>query len=666
MSATLNRRNFLKLSAAAGTSLVLGFQIPDAETAPAVINLSHTTRQTGEFIPNAYLRIAPDGTVTILVHRTEMGQGVNTAVPMMLAEELEVAWTDIRIEQAPADRVYGDQVTGGSASISSSYGPVRQAGAAARMMLVAAAAQTWGVDVAECTAENSIVTHTSTGQQLSYGELVPTAATLEPPGRGDILLKDPANYKVIGTEIGMIDAPDIVTGKATYASDLQLDGMLVAVVEPCPVFGGETVDYDPADTFAVVGVRDVFNISLGGTIAGVVIVADNTWAALKGRAALKDILLDEGSAATVSSRNLRQGLVDRIVLANEANSLEAVYEIPFLAHATMEPMTCIADVRADRCDVWAPAQNRQQAKSIAARVCGLSQDAINVHVPLVGGGFGRRLQVDYVAEAVYIAQRVGAPVKVFWTRTDDMQHDYYHPLSVHLRRASLDTPQRVVATDSYSRTPVPTGAWRSVENFSEAFANECFVDELAAALDRDPLDLRLEQHAGSPRQAVLELAAEKAGWGDALPDGWGRGIGVHSTFGVTHVAHIAEVEVKTDGSVRVHRVVSAVDCGLVINPDIVKAQIEGGIIFGLTAALYGEIVVENGRALQSNFNDYPLLRFDEAPEIEVYIVESDRSPTGIGEMGVPPIAPAVANAIFAVTGKPLRRIPFRPADVLGA
>jgi isoquinoline 1-oxidoreductase beta subunit len=439
--------------------------------------------------------------------------------------------------------------------------------------------------------------------------------------------------------------------------------MMHAVVARCPVFGGKVAGLDDAGAQAVAGVRDVFEID-----SGVAVVADSTWAAIQGRAALS-ITWEEGSNANLSSESTLQQLASTAPQPGSAGdgSMDAVYDIPYLAHATMEPMVCVADVRADRCEVWAPSQDPQAAKRNITSITQLRSDAVVVHVPFLGGGFGRRHFNDFVTEAVQASKAVGAPVKLAWTRDDDIQHDRYHPISRTYVSARLDEtghPANLPRLRSYPMTVgVPTGYWRSVGNFTEAFARESFLDEVAATSSLDPVELRLRLMPDRG-QAVIRLAAEKANWGSPLPEGWGRGIAYFATFGVTHVAQVAEVSIMPEGTVRVHRVVCAVDCGTVINPDTVAAQMEGGIVFGLTAALKAGTTVGNGRVQQSNFHDYPLLRIDEMPAVEVYVLPSDAPPSGIGEMAVPPIAPAIANAIFAATGKRVRHLPIRAEDLV--
>ncbi len=675
MSDTIDRRGFLKISATAGAGLVVAVYLGACDEAPSgppalpaeptgeptsgvEVEPTPTREGASVFDPNIYLRIDKSGEVTIVAFRSEMGQGVRTAIAMIVGEELDVDWDKVLIEQAPADPAYGEQVTGGSQSISRHYSLLRQAGAAARHVFVSAAARTWGVEPDACRTENGQVIGPG-GERLTYGELVATAAELEAPGRGDIRLKEPADFRLIGADMGHWDAPQIVTGSAVFGMDVRLPGMLYATVAQCPVFGGRLASYKAGVAEAFPGVRQVLEIS-----DGLAVVAENTWAAFQGRLLL-EIEWEEGGGQETSSEgllgSLEEGMRGRVDSLGE-DIVHAAYANPYLAHATMEPMNCTADVSADRCEIWAPTQNPQAAKGYARSLTGLAEDAITVHVPLIGGGFGRRLEVDYVRQAVEISREVGAPIQLVWRREEDMQHDYYHPLGYHLVSSKRDEPPLPKASTQQGRANVPTGAWRSVSNFHEALARECFLDELAHELGRDPYELRMELYSSLDR-AVVQMAAEKAGWGEPLPEGWGRGIAFYSTFNVTPVAHVAEVSVDSVGNVRVHRVVCAVECGTVVNPDNVRAQMEGGIAFGLTAALKAGITIEGGRVVESNFHDYPLLRFDEMPVVETHIVPSDRPPSGIGEMGVPPIAPAVLNAIFAATGVRVRRIPVRAKDL---
>ena len=429
----------------------------------------------------------------------------------------------------------------------------------------------------------------------------------------------------------------------------------------CPVFQGTVAGYDDSAAKTVPSVRQIVNLE-----DRIAVVAENTWAAVQGRNALK-ITWDEGRNADLSSEAMREAACSSVPqLGQKEDVLEAIYvEIPFEAHATMEPMNCTAYVHDGLCEVWAPTQNPQAVQSQVASATGMPQAKVLVNVPLMGGGFGRRLQADYAVEAARVSKAIGAPVQVVFTRDDDIQHDYYHDMSVQYVSVSRD-PAKPVSLPriqrSGSRSMVPTGAWRSVENFPEAYATQCFIDEMAYEFKRDPLDLRLELYSGRAAE-VIKLAAEKAEWGKSFPAGSGQGLAYHATFGVTHIAYVAEVSVNEDGRVYVRRVVAAVDCGQVVNPDNVAAQVEGGIVFGLTAALKAEATLKDGRIQQSNFHDYPILKFDEMPSVEVYIVKSDASPSGMGEMGVPPIAPAVANAVFAATGKRIRHIPIRPEDL---
>jgi isoquinoline 1-oxidoreductase beta subunit len=610
-----------------------------------------TPEPTAFFEPNLFLTIDNNGIATIVVHRVELGQGARTALPMMVSEELEVDWSSVRVVQAPGDSRYGEQQTAGSSCISDTFAPLRLAGAQAREMLVAAAAQIWSVEQDSCYAENGTVIHQPTGRILAYGELVETAATL-PPSRGR--LKNSEDFKIIGTRIGHVDNPAIVNGSVAFGIDVTPPGTLYAAVARSPELRGSIVDYDATATEAIPGVRQVVPIE-----SGVAVIADNSWAALQGKLAL-DTEWQPGRYTDLNSDDVARYFGEQLATGTtETDVLEAMYKVSFLAHATPSPMNCVADVREDSCDVWAPTQTPQLAKSAAIRASGLSSDDITLHVPRVGGGFGRRLQVDYVRDGVEISRNIGAPVKVLWSREDDIQHDYYHPLSIHHVSADLTRrglPQ--VRSRTYGEWDQITGAWRAVSNFTDGFVRECFIDEMAFALGEDPLQLRLDLLPGS-FSTVLELAAEHSGWGGALPEGHSQGVAAFATWGVTRVVMIADISME-DGPVRAHRVVTAIDCGTVINPDLVEAQMEGGIVWGLSALFGSEITIQDGQVRQSNFHDYPILRFDQMPEVEVHIVQSDLQPMGVGEMGVPPIAPAVANALFGLTGERIRTLPIGP------
>jgi isoquinoline 1-oxidoreductase beta subunit len=595
-----------------------------------------------------------NGILTIYAFRSDMGQGIRTAIAMLIAEELDVDWSSVRIEQAQTDSKYGDQLTGGSVSISRYYLGLRLAGATARQMLVEAAAGIWDVDVANCKTEAGLVLHPDGSKKISYGDLVEAASKLEVPKEANV--KETSQFKIVGTAKGHWDAPQIVSGKAIYGLDVRLPGMLFAAIARCPVFGGTLIDYDDSAAKAVPGVKQI--VALDERIA---VVAENSWSAIQGRNALK-VNWDGGRNANESSQIYRDAAIKNLTKNKlKPNTLEALYEIPYEAHATMEPMNCTAYVHDGMCEVWAPTQSPQDVQRAAASTAMLPMDKVVVNVPLIGGGFGRRLQTDYAQEAVRVSMAANAPVQVVWTRDDDLQHDFYHPMSVMSIRYPLDGTN-IPSPRSAGGFIVPTGAWRSVENFPQAYATQSFIDELASELKRDPLDLRLELYSDRAAE-VIKLAAEKADWGKPLPQGWGRGLAYHATFGVTHVAYVAEVSVDEDAKVHVHRVVAAVDCGQVVNPDNVAAQVEGGIAFGLTAALKAEATLKDGRIQQSNFHDYPILQMNEMPLVEVYLVNSTNSPSGMGEMGVPPIAPAVANAVFAATGKRIRHIPIKPEDL---
>ena len=687
--ATVNRREFLATGAAAGAGLLIGFRLPAWDRAAA----------PQPFKPNAWIEIRPDGAVTIWTGRSEMGQGVKTAMPMIVAEELEADWTQVRVAQADADPAYGDQFTVGSRSVRSGFEPLRQAGAAAREMLIGAAALTWNVPRDACRARNGSVEHVATGRRLGYGELAARAATLPVPT--DPPLKPHSEFRILGTRVPRVDTADKVDGAAVFGLDVRVPGMVYAAVARCPVFGGRVKSYDPAPALAVPGVRRVVQIS-----SGVAVVADRTWAAFQGKQALK-IEWDEGSAAQWSSDGIwrafaaaaeRSGEEVRAVgnveegLKGAARTVDAVYQAPYLAHACMEPMNCTAHVRDHACEIWAPTQNPQGIARAAAKLTGLSLAAVTVHVTYLGGGFGRRGgPMDYATEAVELAKQIDAPVQVVWTREDDIQNAVYRPATYNVLRAGLDAQGAPVAWSHRLAGPaggtflltrgadeliypvphfrlerltedvgVPIAPWRGVGPSQNGWVVESFVDELAHAAGKDAYAYRraLIANANQPRLIhVLDLAAERAGWASSPPAGRSRGIALWQ-FGDTFLSQVAEVSVAADGAVRVHRVVCAIDCGVVVNPAGVEAQVQSAIIYGLTAALYGEITIERGRVVQSNFNDYRMLGLAETPEIEVHLVPSDAPPGGVGEAGLPPIAPAVCNAIFAATGKRIRKLPI--------
>jgi isoquinoline 1-oxidoreductase subunit beta len=702
-----SRRAFIKASAAAGGGLLLSVSLPafTGEAAAA----------TGVFAPDAFIRIDADGKVTMVMPQVEMGQGTYTSIPMLIAEELEVELATVQLEHAPPnDKLYanpliGFQATGGSTSIRGYWEPLRRAGATARNMLISAAADTWGVAASDCRAAKGVVTHAASGRKLGYGELAAKAAGLPVPEK--VALKDPKDFTLIGTPAKRLDTPAKVNGTAMFGIDTRLPGMKIATVAISPVFGGKLAKVDDTKALAVKGVRQVVRLD-----DAVAVVADHMGAAKKGMEAL-DITWDEGANAKLSTGDIlqqlesaaatpgvigaKEGDVEKAI-AGAAKKIEANYHMPFLAHAAMEPMNCTVHVTKDSCEVWVGTQVATRAQATAAEVTGLPPEKVQVHNHLLGGGFGRRLDIDGVTLAVRIAKQVEGPVKVVWTREEDIQHDIYRPFYYGRLTAGLDAAgapvawhHRVVGSSILARWYPPafkdgldsdavegaagpysfpnilvdyvrqeppagllTGWWRGVGITHNAFIVEGFIDELAAAAGKDPVDYRGALLAKSPRaKAVLDLVAAKSGWGEKLPAGSGRGVSLLFGFG-SYIAEVAEVAVDKDGQVRVKRVTCAVDCGQVVNPDTVKAQMEGGIIFGLSAALYGEITLKDGRVEQSNFDSYQVVRIDQAPQVEVHIVQSGEAPGGIGEPGTAAIAPAVVNAIFAATGKRLRKLPI--------
>jgi isoquinoline 1-oxidoreductase beta subunit len=704
-----SRRTFLVTSAAAGGGLLLGVYLPRSIGAKAQV-------ADGIFAPNAFLRIRPDDSITLIMPQVEMGQGTYTSMSMLIAEELEVDLVKVILEAAPpSDKLYanpllGFQVTGGSTSVPGFWEPLRRAGATARVMLIQAAAVQWSVDPASCRAEKGEVV-SPTGQRLNYGALVDAAAKLPVPDK--VALKDPKDFTLIGTPAKRLDTPEKVNGKAKFGIDAMIPGMKFATVAACPVFGGKLKSVNDSKAIAIKGVHQVVRID-----NAVAVVGDHMWAAMQGLAAL-DIEWDEGPNANVSTESIVEQMArasqhDGVVARSDgdvaksmptaAKRIDAVYEMPFLAHAAMEPMNCTVHVTKDSCDIWVGIQVVSRAQATAAEVTGLPPERIQVHNHLIGGGFGRRLDVDGITQAVAIAKQVDGPVKIVWSRKEDIQHDVYRPYYYDRFTAGFDAQDRLVAyhhrvTGSsilarwappafvngldedaingaakempyaipnilvdYVRDEPPgltTGWWRGVGPTHNVFVVESFIDELAVETKKDPVEFRRSLLGKQPRVlGVLNLAAEKAGWGTSLPDSVGRGVSVQFAMG-TYLSQVAEVEVSKEGEVKVRRVVCAVDCGQIVNPDTIVAQIEGGIIFGISAALWGEITLRGGRVEQHNFNDYRVLRINETPLIEVHLVKNTEAPGGIGEPGTIGVAPAMANAIFAVTGKRVRKLPIK-------
>jgi isoquinoline 1-oxidoreductase subunit beta len=729
---SLTRRTLLKSTlqsgVAAGVALVIGFEVPKvAKAAPEKPPAPNPLK--------AWLKIDQNGSVTLTYSRSEMGQGVSTSLPMILAEELGVDWQDVRVEHASSDQAYGDQGTGGSGSVKGMWMPLRTAGAAARQMLITAAAQRWNVSPQTCSAKSGAVWHGN--QKLSYGELVESALRLPIPNLADAPLKKPEDFQVIGKDLPRKDIPSKTDGSAQFGLDVRVPGMVYAVVARCPVFGGKVKSFDASKAKAMKGVHEVFDIPAVEDVhswGGVAVVADTTYIAMQARKQLQ-IDWDFGPHATESSETLRRQfrrLVDspmKVVLnqggANAAISnapaekkVEADYELPFQAHATMEPMNCTVHIQSDRAEAWAPAQSPTWVQQVIGQVSGLKPEQIQVHTTFMGGGFGRRYQADFAIEAAQVSKRLGKPVQLVWSREDDMTHDFYRPASYHRMSGAVDEQGNIVAwrhkststsiaewwekksppesselgctlqmpylVNSYkleylpAASGVPRAWWRSVEASSIGFVMESFMDELAHAAGVDPYEFRIQKLAGARQvknplgsddrpldtarmKAVLQLAAEKGNWGKALPSGHGRGIACHYSF-ESYAANVVEVSVE-NGRVRVQRVVSAVDIGTAVHPAGVRAQVESAIIYGLTAALKSQITIQDGRAVQSNFNKFTTLSMKETPRLEVHIVPSNIAPTGIGEPGLPPVAPALMNAIFAVTGKRVRRLPLLPTDL---
>lgn len=700
----LSRREFVGAGIAGAAGLVIGFYLPHRSAA-----------SKESFSPNAYLRITPDNKVTIVVARSEMGQGVRTALPMILAEELEADWKQIEIEQAGASTLFGDQTTGGSASIRTTWDPMRKAGATAREMLVSAAALTWGVPRSTCAAENGRIKHAASNRSLSYGELVGKASTLPIPS--DVTLKQSKDYKIVGQRLARVDSPAKVKGEAVFGIDFRIPGMKYAVLSRCPVIGGKVSSVDDKDSKKIAGVSYVGKIG----DSAVAVVADSVWGAMEGRRVL-NVTWDDGpnkdlnTAAVFAS--MKQAASKKGASMYSAGDpakvsgrkISAEYTLPFMAHAPMEPGNCTANYQGSKCELWAPTQVPQDCRDSVATAVGLDPDQVKVNVTLMGGGFGRRLEHDYAVEAALVSKAINAPVKVVWTREDDMRFSTYRPASIHQLSATLDgsgypvaLTHRLIAPSisgqkgqpvpngvdpdlpdeagpvygipNYSieyvmtETPVPLGWMRSVYALQAGFALESFIDELAVAAGKDPVQYRLHlldkdqdlpyfttTWKTSRMRGVLQLLADKAGWGKPLPAGTYRGVACFGCF-QSYMAEVVEISMENDQP-RVHRVVAAVDCGQIVNPSILEQQIQGGIVYGLANALRAKITIDKGRVVQGNFDDYAPLRMEETPVVEVYAVPSQEVPTGIGEPSVPPVAPALCNAIYAATKKRIRALPI--------
>ncbi len=729
----LSRRAFLQTATLAGTGLAIRFHLPAAADAASPVF----------FEPNAYLRITPNNVVTLWVTRSEMGQGVRTSLPAVLADELEVDLARVKLEQAmPGVRFKGIRLrTSGSGSSSGTFLALRRAAASAREMLVSAAAEKWGVDRASCRAQSGSVVHLSSGRKLTYGELAERASRQSAPG--DPPLKNSRDFRFVGKSLKRVDGPAIVRGQALYGIDIRVPGMLVAMVERCPFLGGKVATFNGSKALAIPGVRHVVPVK-SGISTGVAVVAETTWSALKGREALS-VQWEEGPNTDFDSDRFaqslrtalteegypirRHGSADKL-LATATKRLEAVYDFPFQAHAPLETMNCIADVHRDGCEVWAPSQTPETAQTDIVKMLGLPPETVKVHTTLIGGGFGRRLFVDYVHEAVEISKAVSKPIQVVWTRTDDTRHGFFHPASVNqlaagfaadghilawvhkcvgspLSMFGLPTEEEKKDLQRYAKegspwgafdnpynfgamkvdyvsvdNPVPTGSWRAVEYPATVFARESFIDEIAHFLGKDPLQLRIDllqpgdildlgdQKIDRRRMIrVLEAVREKSGWSnplarDAQNRRWGRGLAINIYHAGSYIAQVAEVSVARDLSdLRVHRIVCVVDCGLAINPAGLEGQAESGITWGLSATLHGKIDFRGGRAVQGTYGDFRVMRMNEMPVIETHILPSDARPGGFGEHPVPPVAPAVANAVCAAVGKRVRKLPITPAEL---